>query len=167
MNNDYFYLVTVDPYTMFSGRGSSCGNKYRTQLEDLFGDYAGCSSNRFAMTKDQLALFFYLRCRMGGQNGVKDLDMQRVRADRYPSVTVIDLRGNSGCNGTDEAPQPSAVELAQQLAKVDEHLETIATGGTITIGGLALNGDHMNKVLRVQRADIRAKLIAAISVPSS
>lgn len=164
MNQDYFYLVTVDPANAIGGR-TAYNNKYAKEFAELFGEYADHPLSRFAMTKDQLALFFYLRCRMGGQNGVRDLDMQRVRADRRPASDVVDMRTQHQC-GSDKIPEPSVVALAQELGQVDALLARVTQGGTLSINGLDLNGDHMTQVLKAQRAYVRAKLIASVNTPA-
>ena len=164
MEQNYYYLVTTSPTDALAYRGVSRLNRYAREFIDLFGDHAGRSLERFAMTKDQLALFFYLRCRMGGQNGVRDLDMKRGSGS-IPEH-VIDLRTNS-CTCVDEAPEPTVVALAQELEQVDVLLARVANGETLAIGGLALNGDHMTQVLKAQRGHVRAKLIAKINIPTA
>lgn len=166
MSQDYYYLATVDPSFAVGWRAAT-GNKYAKELTELFGDYATHPLSRFAMTKEQLALFFYLRCRMGGHNGVKDLDMQRVRSDRHPAADVADIRSSSAACGADEAPEPTVVALAQELEQVDALLARVGRGETLSILGLDLNGDHMTQVLKAQRAHVRAKLVAKINIPTN
>jgi hypothetical protein len=163
MDKNYYYLVNVNPSDALSYRGVSRTNRYAREFAELFGEHAGRSLERFAMTKEQLALFFYLRCRMGGHNGVRDLDM--TRATSAPAEHVIDLRAGS-CACVDEAPEPTVVALAKELEQVDSLLARVAGGETLTINGLALNGDHMTQVLKAQRGHVRAKLFAKINIPT-
>lgn len=159
MKNDYYYLVTIDPINTLRG---GVQGKYKRELEDFLGQYRCTDAKRFALTKEQLALFFYLRCRMGGSNGVKDLDMRRATGEVERGA--IDLRGASTNGGEDEPKKHNAVELAQQLATVDKLLNQLDRHEPIQLINIALNSDHMRKVLEVQRAELRAKIVATVSV---
>lgn len=163
---DYFYLVTIDPYaTLLSQASRADGPRYKQELRDFFGEHAHAGQSRFALSKEQLALFFYLRCRMGAANGVRDLGMKR--ASKLPMETVIDLRQGSQPACDDPEPViPTTVELAKQLAQVDALLVSLADGKPLSIGGLELNSDHMVKVLSVQRQHLRAQLIASVNIPA-
>jgi hypothetical protein len=159
---NYCYLVTIDSPALF--RSIKGASKYRRELIHLLGEPSEVYSEsiRYIMTKEQLALFIYLRCRAGGSNGIRDLDMKRAPADACTGYQV-DLRG---CIlvGEDEPPQPTVVALAELITKVDDLLARLDAGQAMDYYGLPLNSDHMTKVLRAQRQDLRAKIFAAITV---
>lgn len=162
---DYCYLITVDAQATLR---NGIAGKYKAELAALLSPISTPSvyseQRRVALTKEQLALFFYLRCRMGGNNGVKDLDMKRHDASKELPKEVVDLRGSCTGGGPDEQPVDNPVELATQLQQVDKLLAQIDRGEPLRMGQLVLNNDHMQQVLKVQRNHIRAKIIAAISV---
>jgi hypothetical protein len=161
---DYCYLVTIDvPAMMRSIKGET---RYSRELFALFHGYDAqpyTDPVRYAMDKEQLALFLYLRCRAGGANGIRDLDMKRAAHDVCTGYQV-DLRGTTPAALHDEPRMPTLVELAKQLTKVYELLDKLAAGTTMNYDGLPLNSEHMTKVLEAQRAHLRAQVIAATAM---
>ena len=160
---DYCYLVTVDVPAMM--RSIKTTTKYSRELAELFSRDESRSAlsdpRRYVMSKEQLARFLYLRCRAGGSNGIRDLDMQRSPHNTHNEFDV-DLRDNErGATDPNEPRQLTLVELAKQLTKVHELLERLQTGGAMSYDGLPLNSEHMKKVLEAQRAHLRALVIAA------
>lgn len=161
--SDFYYLVTVDPYNTL--RTGTAG-KYKTQLKELLGDKAGYSGPlRLAMTKEQFALFLYTRCRMGGSNGMRELDMDRCAVSRLDDNTAYKL-DSAISEDERQVPTDTAVDLAANIAQLDRLVSQIKRGEPIKLGSLALNNDHMLKVFAAQRADLRARLITAISIPT-
>lgn len=162
---DYCYLVTIDVPAMM--RSIKSTNRYARELLEMFPNYDEVLPHtepmRYAMTKEQLALFLYLRCRAGGSNGIRDLDMNRTANDVCTGAHV-DLRGMTP-QAPDYAPRTlTLVELAKQLTKVHELLDKLAAGTTMNYDGLPLNSEHMTKVLEAQRAHLRAQVIAATAM---
>lgn len=159
---DYCYLVTIDVPAMM--RSIKISNKYSVALMEMFPNYDDAlpytDPIRYAMSKEQLALFLYLRCRAGGSNGIRDLDMQRAAHDVCTGYQV-DLRGTTPEAHDEEPRMLTLVELAKQLTKVHELLDKLAAGLTMNYDGLPLNSEHMTKVLEAQRAHLRAQVIAA------
>jgi hypothetical protein len=162
---DYCYLVTIDVPAMM--RSIKSNNKYAVALLEMFPGYDDAlpytEPLRYAMDKEQLALFLYLRCRAGGANGIRDLDMKRAAHDVCTGYQV-DLRGTTPAALHDEPRMPTLVELAKQLTKVYELLDKLAAGTTMNYDGLPLNSEHMTKVLEAQRAHLRAQVIAATAM---
>lgn len=161
---DYCYLVTIDvPAMMRSIKGET---RYSRELFAMFPGYDTrpyTDPLRYVMDKEQLALFLYLRCRAGGSNGIRDLDMKRAGHDVCTGYQV-DLRGMTP-EAQDEQPRMlTLVELAKQLTKVHELLDKLAAGTTMNYDGLPLNSEHMTKVLEAQRAHLRAQVIAATAL---
>lgn len=161
---DYCYLVTIDTPSMV--RNIKIATRYSRELFAMFPGYDArpyTDPVRYAMTKEQLALFLYLRCRAGGSNGIRDLDMKRAPYDTCSGYQV-DLR-DMAAETLDDAPrQLTLVELAKQLTKVHELLDKLAAGTTMNYDDLPLNSEHMTKVLEAQRAHLRAQVIAATAM---
>lgn len=162
---DYCYLVTIDvPATVRSIKST---NRYAREMFEMFTQYDEVMPYndpiRYAMTKEQLALFLYLRCRAGGKNGVLELDMKRAAHDVCTGYQV-DLRGTAPEVRDNEPRTLTLVELAKQLTKVHELLDKLAAGTTMNYDGLPLNSEHMTKVLEAQRAHLRAQVIAATAL---
>ena len=162
---DYCYLVTIDVPAMM--RSIKSTNKYARELLEMFPRYDEAlpytEPLRYVMTKEQLALFLYLRCRAGGSNGIRDLDMKRAAHDAHTGYEV-DLRGMTPQALDDEPRMLTLVELAKQLTKVHDLLDKLAAGTTMNYDGLPLNSEHMTKVLEAQRAHLRAQVIAATAM---
>lgn len=173
-SNDFYYRITVDPSKLFSGVVSSHCRHYREELERMFGRAASyCSEQTFFVTQQQLARFFYLRCALGKDNGVKNLNMARRPNSAPTEHGVTDLRGN--CEGLAECPSQAcqstcedpdkAVKLTRQLQLTDQLLGEIRRGGTLCLGELSLNPDHMKQVLTAQRNALRQQIIQTITPP--
>lgn len=161
--SSFYYLVTLDPYNTL--RTGTAG-KYKTQLKELLGDKADYSGPiRMAMTKEQFALFLYTRCRMGGSNGMRELDMDRCATNKLTESRAYKLDSVIG-EDEQQVPTDTAVELASNIAQLDRLVSQIQRGEPIKLGSLALNNEHMLKVFAAQRADLRARLITAISIPT-
>lgn len=171
-NQSYSYLVTIDVAATLrgtpSGAGSSAGPdpKYKRQLRALFNFTEHCHRDScvYAMTKEQFALFLYLRCRSMAPNPMRELNMKRI-----PNTATcgwdVDLRRQAVTNGDEVGAvaecSSDLVTLASQLTKVNTLLADLESGGVIHYDGLTLNTEHMVQVLVRQRADLRTQLIAA------
>lgn len=176
--NDFYYRITVDPSKLFSGVVSGHCRHYREELERMFGRAASyCSEQTFFVTQQQLARFFYLRCALGKDNGVKNLNMTRRPNNAPIEHGITDLRAN--CESQDECANMAcqsasrsacedpdkAVKLAKQLQLTDQLLKEIHRGGTLCLGELPLNSEHMKQVLTAQRNALRQQVIQAITPP--